>query len=152
MTSIAPFSAVGRTSSRSLTDLTEAVAPSCADGPIHFRGDSSVRTAHRDRVAQAAYRTRREEAIRMKRSRLAALLGACLVSATLALAPTAASAWWIGQPRFEKQVVTEGDPIDPGVACPNDSVVPGVEDGNSSSTTLIEAVVPLITTLLEFYP
>jgi len=73
----------------------------------------------------------------MKRRRLAALLGACLVSALLALAPASASAWLADQPRLEEQMViegdpegpdwalpglerlavTEGDPIDPGLAC-----------------------------------
>lgn len=118
MTSTAPFSAFGRTSSRSLTDLTEAVAPPCADGPVHFRDDSSVRAPQLSGSTRTPSRTRREEAVHMKRSRLAALLGACLVSATLALAPSSAGAWWIGQPRFEKQVVTEGDPDGPDLMAP----------------------------------
>ena len=141
MTSSAPFSDVGRTSSRSLTDLTEAVAPPCADGPIHFRGDTSVRAPQLG-PATRIDRTRREEAVQMKRSRLAALLGACLVSATLALAPCTASAWWIGQPRFEKQVVTEGDPEDPGLAVPND---PSTPEGASQE---IEGVVEVMLILL----
>jgi hypothetical protein len=152
MNSSAPFSDVGRTSSRSLTDLTEAVAPSCADGPIHFRGDSSVHAAQRDCAAQTADRTRREEAVRMKRSRLAALLGACLVSATMALAPATASAWWINQPRFEKVVVTEGDPIDPGLACPDGSGTPASEDAASSHTNFVDVISPIVTALLEICP
>ena len=111
MTSNAPFSAVGRTLSRSLTDLTEAVAPPCADGPVCFRDDSSVRAPQSGCSTRTPSRTRREEAVHMKRSRLAAFLGACLVSATLALAPSSAGAWWIGQPRFEKSInFSAGEP------------------------------------------
>jgi len=54
---------------------------------------------------------------------IAAWLGACLLFGTLALAPDDAAAWTINQPRFEKQVVTEGDPDSPGVNAP----LPGVE-------------------------
>ena len=81
----------------------------------------------------------------MKRRRLAALLGACLVSATLGLAPSAASAWWINQPRFEKQVVTEGDPDDPGIAAP--APVPQSESEETTFELLLDTMVIIIDAL-----
>lgn len=146
MTSTAPLSDVGRTSSRSLTDLTEAVAPPCADGPIHFRGDSSARAPRSLGSTRAIRRTRREEAVHMKRSRLAALLGACLVSASLALAPATASAWWVSQPRFEKQVVTEGDPDDPDLTYPGDDSLPSSAQENAG---FLETATFIVVTILD---
>jgi len=47
-----------------------------------------------------------------------------LLFAILLFFPVSANAWWISQPRFEKQVVTEGDPEDPGIAAPNGPSAP----------------------------
>jgi hypothetical protein len=64
----------------------------------------------------------------------------------MALAPATASAWWINQPRFEKVVVTEGDPEDPGIAIPNSPPAP---EGTSQDD--IEAVAQVMLTLLTEY-
>jgi hypothetical protein len=150
MTSTAPFSAVGRTLSRSLTDLTEAVAPPCADGPVLFRSDFPFRGPQsQNRPFRTVRRARREEAVHMKRRRLAALLGACLVSASLALAPLPANAWWIGQPRFEKQVITEGDPEGPDVMIPGSGVDDELESPSSSDDNLTSALIEIVLQMVE---
>ncbi|MFN0151412.1 MAG: hypothetical protein ACKVU1_11980 [bacterium] len=87
----------------------------------------------------------------MMRRSLAACLGACLLFGTLALAPDDAAAWLINQPRFEKQVVTEGDPDDPGLAYPSPPVSPSSAEecaAGSLSSLGINTVVVVVAEIL----
>jgi len=86
----------------------------------------------------------------MRRS-LAACLGACLIFGALAFAPDDAAAWWTNQPRFEKQLVTEGDPDDPGLAYPSPSANSSASEANTSSVLSsmgIDTVVAIVVDVL----
>ncbi len=79
----------------------------------------------------------------MMRRSLAACLGACLLFGTLALAPDDAAAWLINQPRYEKQVVTEGDPDSPGINAPApnpDAGTAGVSIEGSVTSVLLQII------------
>lgn len=79
---------------------------------------------------------------------IAAWLGACLLFGTLALAPDDAAAWTINQPRFEKQVVTEGDPDDPDFTYPGDASVNSMPEGTDPAD-VCTAVVQVVVVVLE---
>ncbi len=81
----------------------------------------------------------------MMRRSLAACLGACLLFGTLALAPDDAAAWLINQPRFEKQLVTEGDPDGPDLIAPQ----PGVGEESNSNASGTQSAAELLMTLVE---